>query len=67
MFYLSLLVAIIHVGVALPFVQRLLRVFGLTNWYFFLNVSLITLAILALVYVLVYKVTRNIYYRVVSE
>lgn len=67
MFYLPLLVALIHVSVALPFTQRLLKVFGMNNWHFFLTNSLITFSIIAVIYVLAYKLTSNIYFKIVTE
>ena len=67
LFYLPLLVAGIHVGFALPFIQRIMILFGLPNWQFFLTVSLITLGIFAIIYVLMYKLTGNVYYRIVSR
>ncbi|EPC85725.1 ABC transporter permease, partial [Lacticaseibacillus paracasei subsp. paracasei CNCM I-4649] len=67
LFYLPLLVAGIHVGFALPFIQRIMIMFGLPNWQFFLTVSLITLGIFAIIYVLMYKLTGNVYYRIVSR
>ncbi len=67
LFYLPLIVAAIHVGFALPFVQRIMMLFGLPDWQFFLTVSLITLAIFAVIYVLMYRLTGNVYYRIVSR
>lgn len=67
LFYLPLVVAAIHVGFALPFVQRIMMLFGLPDWQFFLTVSLITLAIFAVIYVLMYRLTGNVYYRIVSR
>lgn len=67
LFYLPLLVAGIHVGFALPFIQRIMILFGLPNWQFFLTVSLITLGIFAIIYVLMYKLTGNVYYHIVSR
>ncbi|MCP9308913.1 FtsX-like permease family protein [Lacticaseibacillus paracasei] len=67
LFYLPLLVAGIHIGFVLPFAQRIMMLFGLPDWQFFLTVSLITLGIFAIIYVLMYKLTGNVYYRIVSR
>ncbi|WP_424320603.1 FtsX-like permease family protein [Lacticaseibacillus chiayiensis] len=67
LFYLPLVIAAIHVGFALPFVQRIMMLFGLPDWQFFLTVSLITLAIFAVIYVLMYRLTGNVYYHIVSR
>jgi len=66
LFYVPLVVAAVHTFVAAPFVHRILTMFGLTNGRFYLEIIGITLAVFALVYVLIYRATSNVYFRIVS-
>lgn len=66
LFYVPLVVAAIHTFVAAPFVHRILTMFGLSNGRFYLEVIGVTLAVFALVYILIYRATSNVYFRIVS-
>ena len=57
--------AALHMAFAFPMVRRMLLLFQLTNVKLFAITALISLAVVALVYTMVYKATSNAYYRIV--
>ncbi|WP_155287714.1 FtsX-like permease family protein [Lacticaseibacillus zhaodongensis] len=65
LFYVPLVVAAVHTAVAAPFIQRVLVLFGITNWTQFLTIIGITLLVFAAIYVVMYKATARVYYRIV--
>jgi putative ABC transport system permease protein len=67
LFYVPLVVAAVHTLVAAPFVQRIMVLFGITHWRtYMLNIA-VTLGVFALLYVLMYRITSGVYYRIVAE
>lgn len=64
-FYLPLVTAIIHIGVAFKMVVRLLAVLQLYDVPRFLVSTLLTMFLFALVYMGVYHWTAKVYYRIV--
>lgn len=66
LFYIPLIVAGLHTLVAAPFIQRVLTLFGIYDWWQFIATIGITLGIFAVVYVLMYKATARVYYRIVK-
>ena len=48
-------------------IRRVLLVFSLNNTAFFVATALISLAVLSVVYTLVYRATSNAYYRIVKS
>lgn len=65
LFYIPLIVAGLHTLVAAPFIQRVLTLFGIFDWWQFIATIGITLGVFAIVYVLMYKATARVYYRIV--
>jgi putative ABC transport system permease protein len=65
LFYIPLIVAGVHTAIAAPFIQRVLTLFGIFNWGQFAVITAATLGVFALVYVLMYKATAQVYYRIV--
>lgn len=65
-FFLPLIVAGIHLCFAFPFIWKILMLFGLNNMTYIIIVMLICFAVFALLYALVYKITSNAYYTIVS-
>ena len=65
-FFLPLLGAGLHLAFAFPIVRKLLLLFGLNNAPLFAATSCISFAVFALFYVLVYRITSNAYYKLVS-
>ena len=65
-FFLPLAGAALHMAFAFPMIRRMLLLFRLTNTGLFVATALISFAVLAVVYTLVYKATSNAYYRIVK-
>ncbi len=65
-FFFPLLLAMVHLMFAFPLIQRLLLVFKLSNEPLFLRVTVIIGAFVAVLYVIVYRITSNTYYNLVS-
>lgn len=65
-FFLPLIVAVIHVAAAFKVVTKLLAVLNLVNVPLFLTCTLVTVAVFALFYVIVFILTEREYYRIVK-
>lgn len=65
-FFLPLLGAGMHMGFAFPIVRKLLLLFNLHNTGLFLRTTIVSYLALTLLYVLVYRLTSNTYYQLVS-
>jgi len=65
-FYLPLIFAGMHLAFAFPLVRMLLMLFNLDNIKLFMLTNSISFAVFALLYALVYKITSNAYYNIVS-
>lgn len=65
-FFLPLIFAGVHLVFAFPFIWKMLMLFGLNNWPLIIGVTLICFVAFGLLYVLVYKITSNSYYSIVS-
>ena len=66
-FFLPLAGAALHKAFAFPMIRRMLLIFELHNTGLFVATVLISFAVLAAVYTLVYKATSNAYYRIVRN
>lgn len=65
-FFLPLLFAAMHICFAFPIIEKLLRLFGLNNVSLFAVTTALSVAVFALFYTLVYRLTSNAYYNIVS-
>ncbi len=65
-FFLPLAMAALHIVFAFPIIRRLLLLFGLNNVPLFAATTGITFLVFALFYTVVYRMTSNAYYRIVS-
>jgi len=65
-FFLPLLFAVMHLAFAFPIIYRLLCLFDVANLKLFILTALISSALFALLYVAVYRVTSNSYFKIVS-
>lgn len=65
-FFLPLGTAAIHVGFAFPMVQKLLAMFNLRNTMLSVLVTAVAIVIFGIFYAIVYKLTSNAYYSVVT-
>ena len=65
-FFLPFVTAAIHTAFAFPIVQKLLAIFNLQNTVLSLMVTLAAIVIFGIFYGVVYKITSNAYYAIVS-
>ena len=66
-FFIPLIFAGAHLAFAFPVIGKIMALFGLYNNGLFILTTLISYAVFAVFYVLVYKVTSNVYYNIVSD
>lgn len=67
MFFLPILMAAIHVGMAFPMIKRLLSLFVLSNTALFAGCMAGTILVFVLIYLLVFLKTSKTYYKIVGE
>ena len=65
-FFLPLVVAVIHVAVAFKVMTKILGVLNLTNVSLVAVCTIITIAVFAVFYIIVYSITAKEYYRIVN-
>lgn len=65
-FFLPLILAGIHLTFAFPFISKILMLFAMDNIILSVIVNLICFVVFGLFYVLIYKITSNSYYSIVS-
>lgn len=65
-FFLPLGTAALHLCFAFPMVQKLLALFNLRNVPLMIGVLAVTVLVFGVFYVIIYKVTSNAYYKIVS-
>ena len=65
-FFLPLVTAGVHLCFAFPIIRLLLRMFNMTNVTLFAQTTLICFALFGLLYLVVYKLTSNAYFSIVS-
>lgn len=66
-FFIPLAFAGMHLAFAFPMIGKLLAIFGLHNKGLFIFTTLISYVLFTAFYTMVYKVTSNVYYNIVSE
>ncbi len=66
-FFLPLLMAMLHISMAFPLIRRMLLLFGMTNTKLFIGCTAGTVLIFALVYGLIYLMTAKSYYHIVER
>ncbi len=66
-FFLPLFTAAVHTAFAFPLLLKMLKVLLLSNTWLFVVCSVVTLAVFAAVYTVVYFMTAKIYYRIVHQ
>ena len=65
-FALPLALAGLHLTFAFPMIRRVLTLFGLYNVGLFIRTTLVSFAVFAAFYWIVYRLTSGVYYRIVS-
>lgn len=66
-FFLQLLMAMLHITMAFPMIRRMLLLFGMTNTKLFIGCTAGTVLIFAVVYGLIYLMTARSYYHIVER
>lgn len=64
-FFLPITVAVIHLVMAFPILKQVMMVFGLVNTTLFVVCLVLTAAVFAVIYFIVFKLTSRTYYRIV--
>lgn len=64
-FFMPITVAVVHLAMAFPMLKALMLVFGLANASLFVGCLVVTAAVFALIYFVVFKLTSRSYYRIV--
>ena len=65
-FFLPLIMAVVHLAFAFRIITKLLSVLNLTNVSLFAVCTIITIAVFAAFYIIVYSITAKEYYRIVN-
>ena len=65
-FFLPLVFAAMHLAFAFPIIRKLLLAFNLNNVQLFATTTGISLLVFSLFYMIVYRITSNAYYNIVS-
>lgn len=66
-FFLPLLFAGLHLSFAFPFIHKILLMFNFNNLGLLIGVTALSFVLFALLYTVVYRMTGNAYYKIVSE
>lgn len=66
-FFLPIAVAVIHLIMAFPMLKIILYMFGLMNTTLFVGCLVATVAVFAVIYFVVFKLTSSSYYRIVYQ
>lgn len=66
-FFLPLLMAMLHITMAFPMIRRMLLLFGMTNTKLFIGCTAGTVLIFAVVYGVIYLMTARSYYHIVER
>ena len=66
-FFLPLLMAMLHITMAFPMIRRMLLLFGMTNTKLFIGCTAGTVLIFAVAYGLIYLMTARSYYHIVER
>ena len=66
-FFSPLIIATLHTIVAYPFIEKILRLFLITDSSIFLQALAVTIVVFAIFYLIVYAITSKIYYRIIKE
>ena len=64
-FFMPILVAVLHLAMAFPMLKTILFVFGLMNTSLFVGCLVVTTAVFAAIYFIVFQITSRSYYRIV--
>ncbi|MDE7323259.1 MAG: ABC transporter permease [Lachnospiraceae bacterium] len=66
-FFMPIIVAVIHLAMAFPMLRTIMFVFGLMNTVLFIGCLVATASLFAVIYFIVFKFTSQSYYRIVYQ
>lgn len=66
-FFIPLIVSIIHMAFAFPIVTKILEAMNLTNVSLFVGCTIATVLVFSVLYVIVYTLTARVYYKIVEK
>jgi len=66
-FFLPLVITILHYAGAYLMIEKIVMLFGITNRSLIFMIGLATIALLAAIYYLIYKATSRVYYHIVER
>lgn len=66
-FFLSIIVAVIHLSFAFPIIRKLMTLFELNNSYLLIITTIICVLIFSLAYFVIYWRTSKVYYQLVER
>ena len=66
-FFIPLVMAMVHISMAFPLIRRMLLLFGMANTKLYVGCTAGTVLIFAVVYGLIYSMTARAYYRIVEK
>ena len=66
-FFIPLVMAMVHISMAFPLIRRLLLLFGMANTKLYVGCTAGTVLAFALVYGLIYSMTARSYYKIVEK
>lgn len=66
-FFMPLLVAVLHFTFAIPLLKKLLRLFGVYGDKFLYTISSVTVVGILMIYFIIYKLTSRTYYKLVER
>lgn len=66
-FFIPLVMAMVHISMAFPLIRRMLLLFGMANTKLYVGCTAGTVLIFAIVYGVIYSVTARAYYRIVEK
>lgn len=65
-FFLPLIIAIVHMSVAFGVIRKLLMLFGFFNTPLFIVCTIVTILVFTAIYFIVYTLTARVYYKIVK-
>lgn len=66
-FFAPLLMAALHITMAFPLVNRLMKLMNMANTKLFITCTIVTILAFAVVYGIIYSITAKVYYKIVES
>ncbi|MDC7288942.1 ABC transporter permease [Blautia schinkii] len=66
-FFVPLLMAVLHIAMAFPLISRLLKLMSMANTHLFMICTVVTILFFAAAYAVIYSITARSYYKIVER